>query len=284
MRAALRIKRMVAPLTRYREHRGAGLEPATCRPPTSLRASSFDRAALESDRAARTAGGSIPGSSVAWPRPTACDRRRRAPRAFPALKSVRAHRASCVRDCACSVQCYGSNVSGCAYVGRWWGCSSCSGMAVAGTRAARAFAPRGSSRRRCRQPLLTLRPQPELRRLAEEVAAVLELRTGQRVEVGSPPPPGLLEAVPTGHVALARQRKCGAARARRARRSLVRRDGSADRRSRGRQRGRCARGRARGRSAARRRRRHCAHRRADRRADRADSAVETDADRMPRRR
>jgi hypothetical protein len=55
------------------------------------------------------------------------------------------------------------------------------------------------------EPLLTLRPQPELRRLAEEAAAVLELRTGQRVEVGSPPPPGLLEAVPSGHVAMARQ-------------------------------------------------------------------------------
>src|SRR4051812_21853608 len=56
-------------------------------------------------------------------------------------------------------------------------------------------------------PLLTLRPQPELRRLAQEVAAVLELRTGQRVEVGNPPPPGLLEAVPTGHIGLARQQK-----------------------------------------------------------------------------
>jgi hypothetical protein len=55
------------------------------------------------------------------------------------------------------------------------------------------------------EPLLTLRPQPELRRLAEEAAAVLELRTGQRVEVGTPPPPGLLEAVPSGHVAMARQ-------------------------------------------------------------------------------
>src|SRR3989442_12994783 len=54
-------------------------------------------------------------------------------------------------------------------------------------------------------PLLTLRPQPGLRHLAQEVAAVLELRTGQRVEVGDPPPPGLLEAVPTGHVAMARQ-------------------------------------------------------------------------------
>ncbi len=55
------------------------------------------------------------------------------------------------------------------------------------------------------EPLLTLRPQPSLRRLAEEVAAVLELRTGMRVEVGDPPPPGLLEAVPAGHIAMARQ-------------------------------------------------------------------------------
>ena len=59
-------------------------------------------------------------------------------------------------------------------------------------------------------PLLTLRPQPQLLRLAEEVAAVLELRTGQRVEVGSPPPPGLLEAVPTGHIAMATSPKSGA--------------------------------------------------------------------------
>jgi hypothetical protein len=56
------------------------------------------------------------------------------------------------------------------------------------------------------EPLLTLRPQAGLERLAQEVADVLELRTGQRVEVGDPPPPGLLEAVPAGHVAMARQR------------------------------------------------------------------------------
>jgi hypothetical protein len=37
------------------------------------------------------------------------------------------------------------------------------------------------------------------------VAAVLELRTGERVEVGEAPPPGLLEAVPAGHVAMARR-------------------------------------------------------------------------------
>jgi hypothetical protein len=51
--------------------------------------------------------------------------------------------------------------------------------------------------------MLILRPEPSLKTLAGEVAAVLELRTGQRVEVGEPPPPGLLEAVATGHVAMA---------------------------------------------------------------------------------
>lgn len=49
----------------------------------------------------------------------------------------------------------------------------------------------------------TLRPEAGLRALAAEVAAVLELRTGAHVEVGEPPPPGLLEAVPAGHIALA---------------------------------------------------------------------------------
>lgn len=52
-------------------------------------------------------------------------------------------------------------------------------------------------------PVLTLRPEPALRELAVEVAAVLELRTGEHVEVGEPPPPELLEAVPVGHVAMA---------------------------------------------------------------------------------
>lgn len=52
-------------------------------------------------------------------------------------------------------------------------------------------------------PSLTLRPSPELLPLAVEAAEVLELRTGQRVEIGDPPPPGLMEAVPSGHVALA---------------------------------------------------------------------------------
>jgi hypothetical protein len=55
------------------------------------------------------------------------------------------------------------------------------------------------------EPLLILRPERGLRALAEEVAAVLELRTGERVEVGEAPPPGLLEAVPAGHVAMARR-------------------------------------------------------------------------------
>lgn len=56
-------------------------------------------------------------------------------------------------------------------------------------------------------PLLTLRPSRELRALAVEAADVLELRTGQRVEIGEPPPPGLMEAVPAGHVALALDEK-----------------------------------------------------------------------------
>ncbi|MDH5670820.1 MAG: hypothetical protein OEZ06_01640 [Myxococcales bacterium] len=50
----------------------------------------------------------------------------------------------------------------------------------------------------------TLRPAPELRELALEVARVLELRLGRPVEVGDPPPGGILEAVPVGHVALGR--------------------------------------------------------------------------------
>jgi hypothetical protein len=58
---------------------------------------------------------------------------------------------------------------------------------------------------RSHAPLLILRPEQGLRALAEEVAAVLELRTGERVEVGEAPPPGLLEAVPAGHVAMARR-------------------------------------------------------------------------------
>lgn len=53
--------------------------------------------------------------------------------------------------------------------------------------------------------LLTLRPEADLRALAVEVADVLELRTGERVEVGDAPPPGLLQAVPAGHMALARR-------------------------------------------------------------------------------
>jgi hypothetical protein len=55
------------------------------------------------------------------------------------------------------------------------------------------------------ETLLILRPEAGLRVLATDVAAVLELRTGERVEVGEAPPPGLLEAVPAGHVAMARR-------------------------------------------------------------------------------
>lgn len=48
---------------------------------------------------------------------------------------------------------------------------------------------------------LTLRPGAGLEDLAARVAAVLELRTGQSVSVGEPPPE-VVEAVPEGHVAL----------------------------------------------------------------------------------
>lgn len=51
---------------------------------------------------------------------------------------------------------------------------------------------------------LTLRPEPELVELSSQVAELLELRSGLRVEVAGPPPPGLPEAVPQGHVAVLR--------------------------------------------------------------------------------
>jgi hypothetical protein len=55
------------------------------------------------------------------------------------------------------------------------------------------------------EPTLTLRPAPGLELLASRVVRVLELRFGQgAIRVGGPPPPGLLEAVPAGHLALAR--------------------------------------------------------------------------------
>lgn len=50
---------------------------------------------------------------------------------------------------------------------------------------------------------LVLRPEPALRELAHRVAKVLALRSQRSVAVGEEPPPGLLEAVPRGHVALA---------------------------------------------------------------------------------
>jgi hypothetical protein len=54
--------------------------------------------------------------------------------------------------------------------------------------------------------LLTLRPAPELELLAQRVARVLALRFGVgSIRVGGPPPPGLIEAVPAGHLALARE-------------------------------------------------------------------------------
>jgi hypothetical protein len=52
---------------------------------------------------------------------------------------------------------------------------------------------------------LTLRPEPSLKPLASKIARVLLLRSDTRVEVGPAPPPDLLEAVPAGHVAMARE-------------------------------------------------------------------------------
>jgi hypothetical protein len=51
---------------------------------------------------------------------------------------------------------------------------------------------------------LTLRPEAGLELLAGKIARVLLLRGDTNVEVGASPPPGLLEAVPAGHIALAR--------------------------------------------------------------------------------
>jgi hypothetical protein len=54
--------------------------------------------------------------------------------------------------------------------------------------------------------LLTLRPAPGLELLAQRVARVLSLRFGTgTIRVSGPPPPGLIEAVPAGHLALARE-------------------------------------------------------------------------------
>ena len=52
---------------------------------------------------------------------------------------------------------------------------------------------------------LTLRPAPGLEAVATKIARVLTLRGDTRVEIGSAPPPELLEAVSAGHIALARE-------------------------------------------------------------------------------
>lgn len=76
-------------------------------------------------------------------------------------------------------------------------------LAPASVAAQQAIKATGEAVRDLPGPELTLRPGPGLEELAARVAAVLELRTGHPVEVGESPPPGLLEAVPAGHVALA---------------------------------------------------------------------------------
>jgi hypothetical protein len=52
---------------------------------------------------------------------------------------------------------------------------------------------------------LTLRPEAGLELLSSKVARVLALRSDIAVELGTAPPPGLLEAVPVGNVALAHE-------------------------------------------------------------------------------
>ncbi len=51
---------------------------------------------------------------------------------------------------------------------------------------------------------LALRPTDELQSLVREVARTLALRMPVGVSVGDPPPPEILEAVPIGHMAIAR--------------------------------------------------------------------------------
>lgn len=58
---------------------------------------------------------------------------------------------------------------------------------------------------------LTLRPAPEFEQLAIKVARVLTLRGNATVEIGDAPPPGLLEAVAAGHIAIASGATQGAA-------------------------------------------------------------------------
>lgn len=60
-----------------------------------------------------------------------------------------------------------------------------------------------ASSARAQPPVLVLRPEPSLAPLARRVVRTLERRLGIEVSVGDPPPPGLHEAVPSGHVALA---------------------------------------------------------------------------------
>lgn len=52
---------------------------------------------------------------------------------------------------------------------------------------------------------VTLRPAPEFRRLASRVALVLARRTGVTVTVGEAPPGDMIEAVPAGHIGIARR-------------------------------------------------------------------------------
>jgi hypothetical protein len=57
------------------------------------------------------------------------------------------------------------------------------------------------------QTPIVLRPTDELRRLAERIAEILEVRIDPDVSVGEAPPPEVIEAVPAGHVAMVREER-----------------------------------------------------------------------------
>jgi hypothetical protein len=101
------------------------------------------------------------------------------------------------------------------YIQRWyvhsvWGVASTLGFVVLLAVASPAFsqaalaAARIDPARLPPESRLTLRPESGLEPLAGKIARVLLLRGDTSVEVGPSPPPGLLEAVPAGHIALAR--------------------------------------------------------------------------------
>jgi hypothetical protein len=84
--------------------------------------------------------------------------------------------------------------------------SGSEGVSAPARRASAAEPDRASAADGGGAPSLTLRPSRGLEQLAAKVVRVLSLRVGDgEIIVGGAPPPGLLEAVPEGHLALARE-------------------------------------------------------------------------------